>query len=118
MNDLSHERGLLRRQIKDDVVNWLHARNSDGGMTLADVLIRGLTCRLKAFRLEPDLTPEMVFEKAYGRISHLQQAMTADAMKAEPKRITKAAVNPAMTTVSGWARNWSASKIMPACCRS
>ena len=95
--------GLIRRQIKDDVVNHMRQRDSDGRLTLADVLIRGLVCRLKAFRLEPDLTPEMVFEKAYGRVTHRREAMAMEALKAEPSRIVRAAVNPAQTTVSGWA---------------
>ena len=66
-------------------------------------MIRGLTCRLKAFRCGADLAPEMVAEKAYGRTSHIQQVMLTDALRAEPKRIARAAVSPAMTTVSGWA---------------
>ena len=33
----------------------------------------------------------MVAEKAYGRTSHIQQAMLTDALRAEPKRIARAA---------------------------
>ena len=96
----NHERGLLRRQIKDDVINHMRARDSDDRLTLADVLVRGLTVRLKAFS-EPG-TLEAVVQKAYGG-NHIQRAMLNDAMRSEPWKIVRAAVSPANTTVSGWA---------------
>jgi hypothetical protein len=43
------------------------------------------------FRCGADLTLEMVAEKAYVRTSHIQQAMLTDALRAEPKRIARAA---------------------------
>jgi hypothetical protein len=37
MNDINHERGILRRQIKDDVINHLRSHCRDGQLTIDQV---------------------------------------------------------------------------------
>ena len=34
MNDINHERGILRRQIKYDVINHLRSHRCDGQITI------------------------------------------------------------------------------------
>ena len=48
MNDINHERGILRHQIKDDVINYLRSHCCDGQLTIDQVFITGLGCRVKA----------------------------------------------------------------------
>jgi hypothetical protein len=99
----THDIGLLRRQLKNDLIDYIRARQtSDDRLSLADILIRGLTCRLKAYRESNADTPEAIADKIYAG-NHIQRAMLGDAMRPEPWRIAKAAVSPASTQVSGWA---------------
>ena len=47
MNDINHERGILRRLIKDDVINHLRSHCRDGQLTIDQVFITALGCRSK-----------------------------------------------------------------------
>ena len=65
MNDINHERGILRRRLKDDLVNHFRSHANDNRLTLASLVIKGLACRLLAFRQE--ISPEQVAEQHYGK---------------------------------------------------
>ena len=47
MNDINHERGILRRQIKDDVINHLRSHCRDGQLTIDQMFITALGYRSK-----------------------------------------------------------------------
>ena len=47
MNDINHERVILRRQIKDDVINHLRSHCREGQLTIDQVFITALGYRSK-----------------------------------------------------------------------
>ena len=114
MNEtISPERGILRRQIRDDVLNHFRSQAaSNPQLSAADFLIRGLVCRLKAVGAT---TAEEIAEKIY-RLNPVAQTILTDAMRSEPERLARAAVNPAMTSVAGWASEL-VGVANTACCR-
>ena len=44
----NHERGILRRQIKDDVINHFRSHRGDGQLTIDQLFVAALGCRLKS----------------------------------------------------------------------
>ena len=93
MNDLNHERGILRRQIKDDVINHFRAQRSS--RPPQQLLSRVLACHLIGRR--KTCAPARVCAETYGNDAALLEAL------ARPGWIGRSAMTPAMTGVAGWA---------------
>jgi len=73
----NHERGLLRRQLKDDLVNHFRARDAAERPDPAALVIKALVCQFLAGRRslgDGGPTPEEIAQKIYGKQARIRLA--------------------------------------------
>jgi hypothetical protein len=97
----NHERGILRRQIKDDVINHFRSHRGDGQLTIDALFITALGCRLRSTG-QMHLSAEQAAEQVCGKNAGSYQ-LVMEAMNNLPRLVQRAAVSPAMTSVATWA---------------
>jgi hypothetical protein len=114
MNDLNSERRILRRQIRDDVLNSIRKRRDEAQPDLGTAVIRALVCQFLAGKSvlgDAGPTAEHVAQKIYGKSAggYIVTRAAADL----PGFLARTAQGPATITTSGYAAELAISTNWP-----